>query len=946
MKRKIFNSLLVAIMVIFSGLIALNFKISSKQTSVAASTSFEITDSASGYAEVSVNGSTVTHSASNFNDLLNVLKQNLTNADDTIEINFTDFTLNDDEAIILDSGSFVLSGTINSASQNNIIILNTASTLDATLSNLTINATNSLYQVCIHENSSPVNLTVDSCSFNSTAPDSLAINFKSTNHSFIIKGNNSSSATCFYNHIPGLTTNAPEELTNTTNLKILISYDSNNETILTKNTPLANFDKFEFAKALPFLNVEKKISNNNLKASVSVPVYFNINGGTLDDENSLPTSFIYNDSYSLNFLTSSELSKNHASFDGWFGKVNITDDQKNSLGLSTNTLYFDTLTLQEFVNSNYDFSKLKESLNDFTQENSFTSYLYDESKTNINSFYNMFAFLEIGIQPEFIVKWNYNTYTITFITDATTTPVAPISVKYGDPITTPANPEKEGYDFKGWFRESTFQNEYNFSSLTSNLTVYAKFEIKEITVTFVPENGESNTVITNFFNQPLELLTPEKLGSTFLGWFENGSDTEFTSNTMPANNVTLYAKWSEDVYTIVFITYCDSKIKAIEAKYNEPVAEPTEKPVREGYTFIEWTDYKGNTFVFNTMPLNGTIAYAKWRANRYSITLISNITYSPDPIIEDFGEEFTLPTPKNNDLFINPNHYFAGWFVDENFTIPFTATTMPASNPTIYACWKAKQSITIVEDTQNLTTNDNIYYLPNSDYSGFLVQYLINGSWSNTAPTEVGSYDVKISRNEDETFASFETIIKGGLVVTQALKNMTWLIILLFAIGFMEIVATVIVKVMHNMKSSPSVVIPFLGITLPISNNQFIWLIVSAVFALVCFVVMVYHIVKLIKAVPNFEQEIVDVNRNQIETIHQQESEKASSYERNSKYTAQDIENILESDTFEKNLRKRNTNYNPDARTDDPYIPHYETEDDLYDEVEYQDPDEEFEDEE
>ena len=42
-------------------------------------------------------------------------------------------------------------------------------------------------------------------------------------------------------------------------------------------------------------------------------------------------------------------------------------------------------------------------------------------------------------------------------------------------------PTKEGYEFKGWFTEDTFENEFNFETpITANITLYAKFvEITE-----------------------------------------------------------------------------------------------------------------------------------------------------------------------------------------------------------------------------------------------------------------------------------------------------------------------------------------------------------------------------------------------------------------------------------------------------------------------------------
>ena len=56
-----------------------------------------------------------------------------------------------------------------------------------------------------------------------------------------------------------------------------------------------------------------------------------------------------------------------------------------------------------------------------------------------------------------------------------------------------------------------------------------------------------------------------------------------------------------------------SAFPAIEALYEAPVTAP-EEPSRYGYTFAGWyadADYE-EEYVFDTMPLNGATAYAKW----------------------------------------------------------------------------------------------------------------------------------------------------------------------------------------------------------------------------------------------------------------------------------------------------------------------------------------------
>lgn len=79
-------------------------------------------------------------------------------------------------------------------------------------------------------------------------------------------------------------------------------------------------------------------------------------------------------------------------------------------------------------------------------------------------------------------KWTeapVETYTVTFDTQGHG--IAPSNienVKKGSTITKPADPEDEGYQFKGWFKENSCKNEWKFNvdKVTANITLYAKWE--------------------------------------------------------------------------------------------------------------------------------------------------------------------------------------------------------------------------------------------------------------------------------------------------------------------------------------------------------------------------------------------------------------------------------------------------------------------------------------
>ena len=62
---------------------------------------------------------------------------------------------------------------------------------------------------------------------------------------------------------------------------------------------------------------------------------------------------------------------------------------------------------------------------------------------------------------------------------------------------------------------------------------------------------------------------------------------------------------------------------------------------------------------------------------------------------------------------------------------------------------------------------------PDADIEGFTVEYRLTGSaddavWTTDMPVNAGSYDVRVTRGEDDTYAKFEQVFKGGVAIAKA----------------------------------------------------------------------------------------------------------------------------------------------------------------------------------
>ncbi len=70
-----------------------------------------------------------------------------------------------------------------------------------------------------------------------------------------------------------------------------------------------------------------------------------------------------------------------------------------------------------------------------------------------------------------------NKYTVTFV-DWNGDLLKKETIVHGNAATAPADPEREGYSFIGWFKDEALQNEWNFDTdtVTAATTLYAKWE--------------------------------------------------------------------------------------------------------------------------------------------------------------------------------------------------------------------------------------------------------------------------------------------------------------------------------------------------------------------------------------------------------------------------------------------------------------------------------------
>ena len=169
-------------------------------------------------------------------------------------------------------------------------------------------------------------------------------------------------------------------------------------------------------------------------------------------------------------------------------------------------------------------------------------------------------------------------YTVTFQSEGGSEVAS--QIRANTPADQPADPTKEGYTFIGWYNG---ESEWNFETpVTADLTLTAKWQVNQYTITFKPENGGQDIVIKQDYGTAITApANPTKTGYTFAGW-----DREIPT-TVPAEDMTLTAKWQVNQYTITFKPENGGQDIVIKQDYGTAITAPA-NPTKTGYTFAGW----------------------------------------------------------------------------------------------------------------------------------------------------------------------------------------------------------------------------------------------------------------------------------------------------------------------------------------------------------------------
>ena len=317
-------------------------------------------------------------------------------------------------------------------------------------------------------------------------------------------------------------------------------------------------------------------------------------------------------------------------------------------------------------------------------------------------------------------KWNINKYTVTFNSYGGT-PVPPAQeVEYGLTATKPDDPTLKGYTFAFWYLGDDEQNAtaYDFNTpVTENITLTAKWNINKYTVTFnsyggtpVPPAQEVEYGLTA--TEPA--TAPTKTGYTFDGWYLGDEKYDFSDAV--EQNITLYANWEKNIYTVTYTDGVDGEEVFADQTYRVPFEDTTPAfkgtKTRAGYVFAGWKPAFSDT-------VTGNVTYvAQWKDDKnnngiaddeeekYTVTYtdgVANEEVFADQVYGDLLSGTATPAFKGNPT--RDGYVFDGWKPAFSDTV--------TGNVTYVAQWTARTDLSYtvhyyLKNTTKQVANDKM----------------------------------------------------------------------------------------------------------------------------------------------------------------------------------------------------------------------------------------------
>ena len=298
---------------------------------------------------------------------------------------------------------------------------------------------------------------------------------------------------------------------------------------------------------------------------------------------------------------------------------------------------------------------------------------------------------EITEDTTLYAVYEINKYTVTYINEESEYHKEELT--YGSKHEKIEDPFKTGYTFIGWYNENEEKVEYPIT-VTKDITLHSKYNINKYTVTYINEGAKY--IEDQQINYKEKAVKPDpnpsKIGYTFKYWSLKENGEEYTFNSEITKNITLYAVYSINKYTVTYINE-ESEYHKEELTYGSK-HEKIEDPFKTGYTFIGWYNENEEKVEYPITVTKDITLHSKYNINKYTVTYINEgAKYIEDQQI-NYKEKAVKPDPNPSKI----GYTFKYWSIKENGE-EYNFNSEITKNITLYAVYEInKYTVTYINE--------------------------------------------------------------------------------------------------------------------------------------------------------------------------------------------------------------------------------------------------------
>jgi len=324
-----------------------------------------------------------------------------------------------------------------------------------------------------------------------------------------------------------------------------------------------------------------------------------------------------------------------------------------------------------------------------------------------------------------------------------------VSLYYLDNINTISTPIKTGYTFDWFYFDKDFLNivDSNYS-VSSNITLYAKFNINKYTLKVIAGGGILDEITVDYNTLLKDIADPVRENYIFIGWYTDVSlKMEAPSDTKITTDLTLYTKWQSKLNIPYKVNHYLENLKG--DGYTLDLCESFSGNFDDlikinSHNYVGFTPSDFNDFV--RIELDGSSVFSiYYKRNIHTVTYI----YDDFKIYKEETFKYGSPYEVISDNLID-GYIFYGWYNDASFTLRANLDLIKDQDEVIYGYVEK-----IIEGSAGLiySLNDDKVSYSVIGYTGTSKTLIIPNGYKNYPVTKIINatssiiQDVKISEN-------------------------------------------------------------------------------------------------------------------------------------------------------------------------------------------------------